>query len=140
MDVEVPFQSLVAMLSVLKGRHFQLKYKSLTVSNRQGVIPVIWKGYHLVDAQTMNAAQRVSDFVTRFKSRQATHYRKLVALTSGPAAFMDLLIELGEYNYETICDRLRTLSGNGDPVTYLLQLREIIRRYPIVTEFWEDFQ
>ncbi len=136
MNIEVPFQSLTAVLGVSKGRHFQLKYKPLTTSNWQGTIPIIWEGYHLVDDQALAAARQLSAFVTQFKSRRVNHRMKLTALADSPAAFMDLLVEQGGYNYERIYDRLHTLSGNGDPIAYLAQLRESIRRYPIIIELW----
>ena len=136
MGIEVPFQSLTSVLGVSKGRHFQLKYKPLTTSNHQGVIPVIWEGYHLIDAQALAAARQLSNFVTHFKSRRVNHRMKLTALATSPAVLIDLLIEQGGYNYETLYDRLHALAGNEDTITYLAQLRELIHRYPIITELW----
>jgi hypothetical protein len=136
LDIEVPFQSLVAVLGVAKPRHFEIKFKPLTTSNHQGTIPVIWEGYHLLDKQALNAARQLAGFVSHFKSRRVNHRMKLTALAAGSATFLDLLVELGGYNYETLYDRLQILSGNRDSMDYLSELRELIYHYPVITELW----
>lgn len=136
LDIEVPFQSLVAVLGVAKPRHFELKFKPLTTSNHQGTIPVIWEGYHLLDKRALDAARQLADFVSHFKSRRVNHRMKLTALAAGSATFLDLLVELGGYNYETLYDRLQMLSGNRNPMDYLSELRELIYHYPVITELW----
>lgn len=137
MDIEIPCQSLLAVLGVAKPRHFELKYKPLTTSNHQGVLPLIWEGYHLIDAQTLEAARQLASLVSQIKSRKVNHRMKLTALAAGPAAFMDLLVEQGGHNYEKLYDRLGALCGNGDPVAYLAHLRKLIQQYPLLTELWE---
>lgn len=137
MDIEVPYQSLINVLGVSKGRHFQLKFKPLTSSNHQGALPVVWEGYHLLDTQALAAARQLADFVAHFPSQRVKHRTKLVALASGPAEFMDLMVELGGYGYEGLLDRLQTLSGGQNPEAYLLQLKELVHRYPIMSEIWE---
>ena len=125
------------MLGVSKGRHFEFKFKPLTSSNHQGVLPVVWKGYHLLDAQALDAARELSRFVKFFKSRRVKYRMKVIALTSSPAEFIDLMVDLGGYGYEGVLERLGKLSGDTKPTAYLLQLRELINRYPLISELWE---
>jgi hypothetical protein len=136
MQVEIPFQTLVCTQGTWPGRYFDLKYKPLTVSNRTDSLPIVWEGYHLINENTLAAIQELQSFVKTFSSREVKHRVKLTALAESPQAFIDLMIEKGGYGYTTILERLDHLSEGGDPLEYLLQMRDLLRRTPLINELW----
>lgn len=136
MQIEVPLHALVCLWGVSKGRHFQLKYKPLIVSNETGTLPVIWEGYHFIDQQTLTAIETLRIFVETFKHPKVSHRMKLTALASSPGEFIEILIQQGGFNYGTILERLAKLSGGQDVKSYLKQLRELIVQTPLIIEIW----
>jgi len=137
MQIEVPLHALACLWGVSKGRHYQLKYKPLIVSNETATLPVIWEGYHVIDRQTLAAIETLRQFVETFKHPKVRHRMKLTALASSPDEFIETLIQLGGFGYETILDRLDRLSGGADVESYLWQLRELVVQTPLITEMWE---
>jgi hypothetical protein len=136
MQVEVPFHTLVCLWGVSKGRHYQFKYKPLIVSNEATTLPIVWEGYHFVDRQTLAAIKRLRAFVDTFKHPEVSHRMKLTALASGPEEFVETLIQLGGFNYETVLDRLARLSEGSDTRSYLKQMRDLVVQTPLITEMW----
>lgn len=137
MEIEVPLHTLTCLWGVAKGRHYEFKYKPLVVSNETGVLPVIWEGYHFVDQKTLDAIQTLQTFVQAFKSRRKNYRRELItALATGPEALFELLIELNDFNYETVLTRLQNLSNSKSPERYLEELRTLVRKTPLITELW----
>ena len=136
MRVEVPFHALACLWGVSKGRHYQFKYKPLIVSNETATLPVIWEGYHSIDRQTLIAIETLQVFVETFRHRKVSHRMKLTALASSPEEFVETLIQLGGFNYETVLDRLAQLSGGQDAESYLWQMRELVVQTPLITEIW----
>jgi hypothetical protein len=136
MQVEVPFHTLVCLWGVSKGRHYQFKYKPLIVSNEATTLPVVWKGYHFIDQRTLAAIERLRTFVDTFRHPKVSHRMKLTALVSSPEEFVETLIQLGGFNYETVLDRLARLSGGSDTRAYLKQMRNLVVQTPLITEIW----
>jgi hypothetical protein len=136
MQVEVPFHALACLWGVSKGRHYQFKYKPLMVSNETATLPVIWEGYHFIDRSTLDAIKALRTLVETFRHPKVDHHMKLTALASGPEEFIETLVQLGGYNYETVLERLGRLSGGSDVTDYLKRLRELIVQTPLITEIW----
>ncbi len=136
MQIEIPFQTLICTQGTWPGRYFDLKYKPLTVSNRTDSLPIVWEGYHLLDENTLAAIQDLQPFVKTFISHRVKHRVKLTALAESPQAFIELMIEKGGYGYATILERLEQLSEGGEPLEYLLQMRDLLRRTPLINELW----
>lgn len=136
MRVEVPFHALACVWGTSKGRHFELKYKPLIVSNETASLPIIWEGYHFLDEMTLDAIQRLQAFVGNFGSRRVTHRMKLTALAESPQEFVTTMMDLGGYGYATILERLDQLSEGGDPLEYLSRVRNLVRQTPLVYELW----
>ena len=111
MKVEVPVHALACLWGVSKGRHYQFKYKPLIVSNETEMLPVIWEGYHFIDRPALAAIETLRTFVETFKHPKVSHRMKLTALASSPHELIDLLVELGGFNYETVLERLARLAG-----------------------------
>jgi hypothetical protein len=135
-SVEVPVHALVCLWGVSKGRHFQLKYKPLIVSNETATLPIIWDGYHLVDQDTLAAIHAIESLVAAFKHPKISNRMKVTALASSPTEFIDTLVELGGFNYETVVSRLTQVSSDKDVQRYLNDLSALIARMPILTEIW----
>jgi hypothetical protein len=136
MQIEIPFQTLVCTQGTWPGRYFDLKYKPLTVSNRTDSLPIVWEGYHLLNENTLSTIQDLQTLVKTFSSREVKHRVKLTALAESPQAFIELMIEKGGYGYTTVLERLDHLSEGGDPLEYLLQMRDLLRRTPLINELW----
>jgi hypothetical protein len=136
MQIEVPFHALACLWGVSKGRHYEFKYKPLIVSNLTATLPVIWEGYHFIDRQTLTAIETLRTFVETFRHPKVSHRMKLTALASSPEEFIDTLVQLGGFNYETVLERLAQLSGGSDTREYLNQLRELVVQTPLITEIW----
>ena len=136
MQVEVPVHALACLWGVSKGRHYQFKYKPLIVSNETGMLPVIWEGYHFIDRPALAAIETLRTFVETFKHPKVSHRMKLTALASSPHELIDLLVELGGFNYETVLERLARLAGSARVEDYLKHLRELVAQTPLVTEIW----
>jgi hypothetical protein len=136
MQVEVPVHALACLWGVSKGRHYQFKYKPLIVSNETGMLPVIWEGYHFIDRPALAAIETLRVFVETFKHPKVSHRMKLTALASGPHELIDLLVELGGFNYETVLERLARLAGSARVEDYLKHLRELVAQTPLITEIW----
>jgi len=137
MEVEVPFHALACVWGTSKGRHFELKYKPLIVSNETASFPIIWEGYHLLDKSTLEAIQRLAAFVESFGSRSVSHRMKLTALAESPQEFVATMTELGGYGYATILERLDQLSKGEEPLKYLSYMRNLLRKTPLIYELWE---
>jgi len=136
MHVEVPFHALACLWGVAKGRHYQFKYKPLMVSNETGTLPVIWEGYHFIDRSALDAIEKLGILVETFRHPKVSHRMKLTALASSPEEFIDTLVRLGGFNYETVLERLAQLSGGSDAANYLKHLRELVVQTPLITEIW----
>jgi hypothetical protein len=136
MRVEVPFHALVCVWGTSKGRHFELKYKPLVVSNETASLPIIWEGYHLLDKGMLEAIQRLQAFVESFGSHRVSHRMKLTALAESPQEFVATMTELGGYGYATILERLDQLSKGKEPLKYLSYLRNLLRQTPLIYELW----
>jgi hypothetical protein len=136
MQVEVPIHALACLWGVSKGRHYQLKYKPLIVSNETASLPVIWEGYHFIDKRTLAAIETLQAFVETFRHPKVSHRMKLTALASSPEELVEILIQLGGFNYETVLARLARLSGGSDVQSYLEELRELVVQTPLTTEIW----
>jgi hypothetical protein len=136
MQIEVPFHALACLWGVSKGRHYEFKYKPLIVSNQTATLPIIWEGYHFIDRQTLTAIETLRTFVETFRHPKVSHRMKLIALASSPEEFIDTLVQLGGFNYETVLERLAQLSGGSDTREYLNQLRELVVQTPLITEIW----
>jgi hypothetical protein len=136
MRIEVPFHALACLWGVSKGRHFQLKYKPLIVSNETAVLPVIWDGYHSVDENTLMAIETLQTFVEAFRHPRISHRMKLAALAASPEEFIETLMQLGGFNYETVLARLAQLSPRSGAHAYLGELRKLIVQTPLVREIW----
>jgi hypothetical protein len=136
MEIEVPFHTLACLWGVSKGRHYEFKYKPLIVSNEADGLPVIWEGYHFVDREALVAMETLRVFVDRFRHPKVSHRMKLTALAASPEEFIDTLIQLGGFNYETVIERLAQLSGGSDVEGYLRELGDLVAQTPLVTEIW----
>jgi hypothetical protein len=136
MKVEVPVHTLACLWGVSKGRHYQFKYKPLIVSNETGMLPVIWEGYHFIDRPALTSIGELQAFVSTFKHPKVSHRMKLTALASSPNELIDLLVELGGFNYETVLERLARLAGRSSAEDYLKHLRKLVVQTPLVTEIW----
>lgn len=136
MEVEVPFHALACVWGTSRGRHFELKYKPLIVSNKTAAFPIVWEGYHILDRDTLSAIQELDRFVKTFRSRGVSHRMKLTALADSPQAFIHMMIEVGGYGYKKILRRLQKLSKGDDPLNYLLEVRSLVRQTPLANELW----
>ncbi len=136
MQIEVPFHALACVWGTSKGRHFELKYKPLIVSNETASLPIIWEGYHFLDDATLKAIHQFEAFVRSFGSREVTHRMKLTALSESPQEFVATMIERGGYGYATILKRLQQLAKEEEPLEYLLHMRHLLRQTPLVYELW----
>lgn len=135
-QVEVPFHTLVCVVGAKSGRHYELKFKPLLVSNEMGVLPIVHDGYHFIDKAAVDAVTRVQQLLRRFRSRQVTDRMKVTAIATDPREFIAMLVELGGFNYETVHQRLTELAGGEDSHAYLEDLRNTMLQYPIITELW----
>jgi hypothetical protein len=135
-QVEVPFHTLVCVVGAKSGRHYELKFKPLLVSNEMGTLPIVHDGYHFIDKAAVDAVTRVQQLLRRFRARQVTDRMKVTAIATDPREFIAMLVELGGFNYETVHQRLTELAGGGDSHTYLEDLRTTMLQYPIITELW----
>jgi hypothetical protein len=136
MQVEVPFHALACLWGISKGRHYQFKYKPLIVSNETAALPVIWEGYHFIDRQSLAAIETLRTFVETFRHPKVSHRMKLTALASSPEEFIETLVQLGGFNYETVLDRLTRLSSGSNVESYLRQMRELVVQTPLIAEIW----
>jgi hypothetical protein len=136
MEIEVPFHTLACLWGAEKGRHYELKYKPLIVSNETAGLPVIWEGYHFVDQEVLGAIETLQTFVDSFRHPEVSHRMKLTALVASPEEFIETLIQPGRFNYETVIERLAQLSGGADVQDYLRQMRDLVVQTPLVTEIW----
>ncbi len=136
LEVEIPFHTLICLWGTSKGRHYELKYKPLIVSNESGTLPVVWEGYHFLDRQALSALMEVNRFVKAFGSRDVTPRMRVTAVATGPDTFIDTMVSLGGFGYETVMKRLSTLAGGSDPVQYLYKVQSMIQRTPILMEIW----
>jgi hypothetical protein len=136
MRIEVPLHALACVWGVSKGRHYQFKFKPLIVSNETATLPLVWEGYHFVDRSTLAAVERLGEFVEAFRHPRISHRMKLTALAADPQEFIEVLIGLGGFNYETIVDRISQLSGGADTRSYLGELSELVVQTPLVLEIW----
>jgi hypothetical protein len=135
-QIEVPFHTLVCVVGAKSGRHYELKFKPLLVSNEMGTLPIVHDGYHFIDKAAVDAVIRVQQLLRRFRARQVTDRMKVTAIATDPREFIAMLVELGGFNYETVHQRLTELAGGEDSYTYLEDLRTTMLQYPIITELW----
>ena len=135
-SVEVPFHTLVCVMGTKQGKHFELKFKPLAVSNEANLLPVVCEGYHIVDSTVMETILQVRRLLQKFRTPKVSDRMKVTALTADPQEFVTALIELGGFNYETIYERLWELANGGDVYAYLQSLRTAILRYPVIQEMW----
>jgi hypothetical protein len=66
--VEVPFHTLACVVGAKSGRHYELKFKPLLVSNEMGTLPVVHDGYHFIGQAAVDAIEEVQRFLGRFRS------------------------------------------------------------------------
>jgi len=135
-QIEVPFHTLVCVVGAKSGRHYELKFKPLLVSNEMGTLPIVHDGYHFIDKAAVDAVIRVQQLLRRFRARRVTDRMKVTAIATDPREFIAMLVELGGFNYETVHQRLTELAGGGDSHAYLEDLRNTMLQYPIITELW----
>jgi hypothetical protein len=138
LEIEIPFHTLICLWGASKGRHYELKYKPLIVSNESGTLPVVWEGYHFVDRQALSALAEVSEFVEAFGSRDVTPRMRVTAVATDPDTFIDTMVSLGGFGYETVMKRLSTLAGDSDPIQYLYEVQSMIQQTPILMEVYDD--
>jgi hypothetical protein len=136
MEVEVPLHALACLWGVSKGRHYEFKYKPLIVSNETAGLPVIWEGYHFVDRQVLAAIETLRTLAETFRHPNVSHRMKMTALASNPEEFVEILVQLGGFNYETVLARLIKLSGSSDVESYLKQMGDLVVQTPLITEIW----
>jgi hypothetical protein len=136
-QVEVPFQALVCLFGTSKGRHYEFKYKPLIVSSETGTLPVVWEGYHLVDAETIQALAELERLLSKTRSaNEDANNMRIPALLSDPNEFLGILVEPGGFNYETLIERLRGLSGGTSVQGYLAALQSKLYQHPLAVELW----
>jgi hypothetical protein len=137
MQVEVPFHALACLWGVERGRHYEFKYKPLMVSNETGMLPVVWEGYHLVDTETIQALAELERLLSKTRSAdEDANNMRIPALLSDPNEFLGILVEPGGFNYETLIERLRELSGGTSVQGYLAALQSKLYQHPLAVELW----
>ena len=136
-QVEVPFHALVCLFGISKGRHYEFKYKPLMVSNETGMLPVVWEGYHLVDAETIQALAELERLLSKTRSAdEDANNMRIPALLSDPNEFLGILVEPGGFNYETLIERLRELAGGTSVQGYLAALQSKLYQHSLAVELW----
>ena len=134
--VEVPFHTLVCVVGAKSGRHYELKFKPLLVSNEMGMLPIVHDGYHFIDQAAVSAIEEIQRFLARFRSPKAKDRMKVTAIAADPREFTTVMVELGGFNYETVHERLAELADGGDAYEYLKHLQTLVMQYPIIRELW----
>jgi hypothetical protein len=135
--VEIPFHALVCLFGISKGRHYEFKYKPLMVSNETGMLPVVWEGYHLIDAETIQVLAELEQLLSKTRSAdEDANNMRIPALLSDPNEFLGVLVEPGGFNYETLIERLRELARGTSVQDYLASLQSKLRQHPLAVELW----
>jgi hypothetical protein len=135
-QVEVPFHTLACVMGAKSGRHYELKFKPLLVSNTAGTLPIVHDGYHFIDQSAANAIREIQRFVDRFRSPKVKDRLKVTSIATKPEEFVNVMVELGGFNYGTIHERLAELAKNNDTFAYLEHLQALVTQYPIIREIW----
>jgi hypothetical protein len=135
-QIEVPVHMLACVFGAKFGRHYELKFKPLLVSNEMGTLPIVHDGYHFIDETAVDAIIKVQQLLRRFRAPEVEDGMKVTAIATDPREFIAMLVELGGFNYETVHQRLTELAGGGNSHAYLEELRTTMLRYPIITELW----
>ncbi len=137
MAVEVPLQVLACLWGIEKGRHYELKYKPLMVSNRTGTLPIVREGYHLVDSNTVAALADLERLLSKTNSAdEEVNGMRVSALLVDPNEFLGILTERGGFNYETLIERLHELAGAATIQEYLATMQVKLRQHPLALELW----
>jgi len=136
--VEVPFHTLACVVGAKSGRHYELKFKPLLVSNEMGTLPVVHDGYHFIDQAAVNAIEEVQRFLGRFRSPKVSDRMKVTAVAADPREFTAVMVELGGFNYGTVHERLVELANGGNAYEYLKHLRMLVMQYPIIRELFQE--
>jgi len=134
--VEVPFHTLACVVGAKSGRHYELKFKPLLVSNEMGTLPVVHDGYHFIDRAAVSAIEEVQRFLGRFRSSKVSDRMKVTAIAADPREFTTIMVESGGFNYETVHERLAELTDEDDVYEYLKRLGTLVMQYPIIRELW----
>lgn len=136
-QVEIPVHALVGM-AVQPGnrRHYELKFKPLLVSNELGTLPVVSHGYHFIDQGAVQAMEEIERFLECFRSSKVKDRRKIAAIATDPQEFVALMVDVAEYKYETVHERLVELADGADATWYLRHLRTLVTQYTIIRELW----
>jgi len=132
--VEVPFHALACLVGTKSGRHYELKFKPLMVSNKIEILPIVHDGYHFVNQAAVSAIDEVQRFLRRFRSSKVSDRMKVMAISTDPSELTTLMVDLGGFNYDTVHERLAELANGGDAYEYLNHLKALITRYPIIAE------
>ena len=124
------------MVGTKSGRHYELKFKPLLVSNEMGMLPVVHDGYHFIDQATVSGIEEVERFLARFQSSKVSDRMKVTAIAADPRELTSVMVELGGFNYDTVYERLVELANGGDAYEYLKHLELLVMQYPIIRELW----
>lgn len=135
-DIEIPFNNLTCIKGNTQGKHYELKFKPMLVSNKNGTIVVVCDGYHLVDLATLDAIEEIQALVRTLRGKGVSDPMKISALASSPSDLIEVMTAIGGCNIETTLQNLQTLANGETPLIYLERLRDSIRKYPLVTELW----
>ncbi len=134
--IEVPFASLTCIMGNTKGKHYELKFKPLQISNKTGTLPIVCDSFHLADAETLTAVGEVQSLVRTLRGKGVSDSMKVSALASSPADLVDVMTNVGGCNIETVLNHLAALARGEEPLSYLERVRTLIHKYPLVTELW----
>jgi hypothetical protein len=109
----------------------------LIVSNETGTLPVVREGYHLVDSETIRVLAELNQLLSKTRSvSEKANRMRIPALLSDPNEFLDVLVERGGFNYETLIERLSKLAGGVSVQDYLMILQNKLRQHPLAVELW----
>jgi len=136
MGIEVPFHTLICIMGNAQGRHYELKFKPLAVSNKTGMLPVVCEGYHFINSESLEAIREVGALLQGLRAKGVTDRMKVAALASGPNEFVNLMIGIGGYNAETVLEQLAKLAPGQNPIDYLEDLSVRIHQNPLTFELW----
>lgn len=135
-DIEIPFANLTCIMGNTQGKHYELKFKPMLVSNKNGTIAVVCDGYHLVDTATLDAIEQIHALIRTLRGKGVSDSMKISALASSPGDLIEVMTATGGCNIETTLQNLRSLASGESALVYLERLRDSIHRYPLVTELW----